>query len=439
MAFINSHNSLTVKTELDIFAVPNTQNSVESGQYITYRPLAPLGNDAPIEFVVSGSSEEYLDLAHTMIYIKAKITKPTQAPLIEKGPRTIHNVGPVNNWMHSMFSQVDVSLNQKCISPPSNCYNYRAYIENLLNYGSEAKSTHLESSFWNKDTAGHMNAEDENTGYKSRRDLASTDTVELFSNIHCDIFNQDKYLLNGVELTIKFIQSKPSFHLMSDRNDPQCTFEILAAELFVRKVKINPSIQIGHAHGLLHSTAKYPITRVDIKQITLPAPIQSKSIDNLYMGHLPKRCIIGMVKNSAFNGNYKSNPFNFEHFNLNYLSLYVDSTPIPSKPFTPNFADGHYMREYNSLFSGCGIHYSDAGNDISHSEYPLGYFLTVFDLTSDLSSSGSHWNIQKNGSLRIEFRFSQAIQESVTVIIFSEFDNLIEIDKNRQVTLDYAS
>jgi hypothetical protein len=339
-----------------------------------------------------------------------------------------------------MFSQVDVSLNQKCISPPSNCYNYRAYIENLLNYGSDAKNTHLQSSFWCKDTAGYMNVSANNAGYTARKSASSDNkTVDLYSNIHCDIFNQDKYLLNGVELTVKFIPAKGAFHLMSDRNDPDYTFEILAAELFVRKVKINPSIQLGHAHGLLQSSAKYPITRVDIKQMTLPSPIISKTIDNIYMGQLPKRCIIGLVKNSAFNGNYKNNPFNFEHFNLNFLSLYVDSTAIPSKPFTPDFEAGQYMREYISLFSGCGIHYSDAGNDISHEEYAKGFFLTVFDLTSDLSSNASHWQIQKNGSLRLELRFNQPLEESITIIIFSEFDNLIEIDKNRQISLDYAS
>lgn len=31
MAFISSHRSMTTKTELDIFATPPTQNSVESG------------------------------------------------------------------------------------------------------------------------------------------------------------------------------------------------------------------------------------------------------------------------------------------------------------------------------------------------------------------------------------------------------------------------
>jgi hypothetical protein len=440
MAFINQHTSFNLKTELDVFALPHSQNSIENGQYTTYRPLAMIGDDAPIEFVIPGSSDEYIDLAHTMLYLQVKLTRHLNLPAAEGEPTFYHNVAPVNNLLHSLFSQVDIRANQKCISPPSNCYNYRAYLENLLNYGFDSKHGHLQSSFWYKDTAGHMNASAENAGHEKRKQLSENGRVmDLFGNIHCDIFNQDKYLLNGVELGIKFIPAKPQMFLMSDQAAPNCTFEIILAELFVRKVKINPTIMLGHAEGLLINSAKYPINRVDIKTFTLPAPIMSKSLDNVYIGTLPKRCIIGLTRNSGFNGSFASNPYEFQNFNLNFLSLYVDSVQIPSKPFTPNYNNGIYMREYCSLYSGTGIHYSDHGLDISHAEFPSGYTLYSFDLTPDLSCNDSSWNLQKNGSLRIELRFAAALEESITVIVFSEFDSLIEIDKNRQITLDYSS
>jgi hypothetical protein len=442
MAFINQHSSFNLKTELDIFALPPTQNSVEFGHYTTCRPLAPLSNNSPIEFVISGTSDEYIDLAHTMIYLQVKITKPENPSPAGGAPaagRNIHNIAPINNWLHAMFSQVDVYLNQKCISPPSNCYNYRSYIENLLNYGKDAKSSHLQSSFWYKDTASHMEVTG-NAGHAKRKELTDGDkTIDLFGNIHCDIFNQDKYLLNGVELAIKFIPANTQFHLMSNIAQPNFSFEFITAELYVRKVKVNPTILLGHAEGLLRSSAKYPITRVDIKQITLPAPIQNKTLDNIYISTLPKRCIIGMVRNSAFNGNYESNPFKFENFDLNYLSVFIDSVQIPSKPFTPDFANGNFIREYNSLFSGSGIHFSDNGNDISKHEYANGFTLFCFDTTPDLSSNNTNWNVQKNGTLRIELRFANPLTESITIIVFSEFDSLIEIDRNRQIILDYSS
>lgn len=443
MSYINSHRSAALKSELDLFAVPPTQSSVEDGSMHCYRPMASLSDTSPIEFVVTGHGDEYIDLAHTALYILVKIipgTKDIEAAASTSTPKRQEPVavGPINNWMHSIFSQVDIYLNQKCITPPSNHYNYRAYIENLLNYGSDAKNSHLRTVLWEKDV-GDFDATvlGVNTGF-DRRSGSTKDSqiVELYGNLHCDIFNQDKFLLNGVELTVRLIKANNAFHLMSEAS---ASIEILDANLFIRKVKINPSILIAHARALSVATAKYPITRVDIKSITISKDIQSKSIDNLYLGQLPKRCILGFVRNEAYSGDFKYNPFNFQHFKHNFLALYIDSVQIPARPLTPDFAKNLYTRSYHTLFSGSGIHFGDTGNEITISEYPNGYCLVAFDLTADLSSHEAHWNIIRSGSLRLEVRFEKPLTETITAIIYSEFDNLIEIDNNRNIIIDYSS
>lgn len=73
MAFINAHRSLTTKTELDIFATPPTQNSIDSGTTLCVRPISSLTDASPIEFLVPGSGDEYIDLAHTTLHLVAKI------------------------------------------------------------------------------------------------------------------------------------------------------------------------------------------------------------------------------------------------------------------------------------------------------------------------------------------------------------------------------
>lgn len=145
------------------------------------------------------------------------------------------------------------------------------------------------------------------------------------------------------------------------------------------------------------------------------------------------------MTNDRLNGEITLNPFKFEHFDFNYLALFIDSVQIPSKPFTPDFGNNLYARNYNTLFSDTGILYSDTGNDISFSEYKNGYCLTVFDLTADMSCHDQHWNIIKSGTLRFEVRFANALQNTITAIVYSEFDNLIEIGENRTISLDYSS
>lgn len=432
MANLDMHKTICTKSELDIFATPPTQNCVESGQMQCYRPISTIDGESPIEFLIPGHGDEYIDLAHTMLHISAKIDNINAANT---------NIAPVNNWLHSLFSQVDIYLNQKCVTPPSNSYNYRAYIENLLNYGSDAKNSHLATNFWYKDTAGFMNntVDDKNSGFQVRKDLSKdSQVIDMFGNLHCDLFNQDKYLINGVEMTVRLQKSKNSFHLMCSE-DTGAKVCIIDAILYVRKIKINPSIIIAHARALSIATAKYPITRVDIKTISIPKDLQSKTIDNLYIGHLPKRCIIGFVQSKAFNGCISLNPFNFEHFNHNFLSLYMDSIQIPSRPLTPDFAKNLYTHSYFSLYSGSGVYFKDIGNTISRNDYPKGFCLTAFDLTPDLAGHESHWSILKSGCLRAEIKFEKPLSSPITAIIFSEFDNVIEIDKTRNVFVDYSS
>ena len=432
MAFINSHRGVTTKSELDIFATPPTQTSIESGSTLCFRPISTLADTAPIEFLVTGSGDEYIDLAHTTLHIIAKVVPDTAVAAGATPP----DIAPVNNWIHSLFSQVDVSLNQKCISPPSNNYAYRAYIENLLNYGDLAKSSHLTAGLWIGDEAGKFD-DRINKGHIKRKELAAGQAeIELYSNLHCDIFNINKFMLNGVDLGIKLIKNKNDFHL---QGQVPCHVEIIEANLFVRKVKINPSILLAHARALSVTPAKYPINRVEIKTLTIGTGIQSKSIDNIFLGQIPKRCIVGMVDSQAFNGTLSKNPFNFRHFNYNYLALYVDSTQIPAKPLTPDFAKNKYIRSFYSLFEGSGIHFSDTGNGISYADYPNGNCLAVFDLTADLSCNESHWNIIKSGTLRAEIRFASALTSTITFIIFAEFDNVIEVDRNRNINIDYSS
>ena len=138
MAFVHRDSIECTKTELDLFTVPTTQTSITKGQWIEYHPLSNITHSGPIEFNVSGSREEYLDLARTQLYVKVKITKPNCAVLDPNA-----QVGPVNLFLHFLFSQVDVSLNERLISPSTNTYPYRAMIETLLNYGEDAKASQL--------------------------------------------------------------------------------------------------------------------------------------------------------------------------------------------------------------------------------------------------------------------------------------------------------
>lgn len=73
---------------------------------------ASISDDAPIEFIVPGIGDEYIDLTHTLMYLKVKIVNQDGSALIAASDR----VGPVNSFLNSLFSKVDVYLYQKLVT-----------------------------------------------------------------------------------------------------------------------------------------------------------------------------------------------------------------------------------------------------------------------------------------------------------------------------------
>jgi hypothetical protein len=145
-----------------------------------------------------------------------------------------------------------------------------------------------------------------------------------------------------------------------------------------------------------------------------------------------------MVTSKAANGNYHNNPFNFQHFNVSEISISSDShTNI--LPLRMNFDRNSYVQAYQNLFEGCGIFFKDAGNNISREMFSKGFAVFPFDLSEDLAGSEDHLSLPRQGNLRITLSFSKPLAENVSLIILSEFDSIIEIDKSRNVILDYAS
>lgn len=437
MSFLHSHTEPCLKSELDLFSLPLTQTALEASKWVFYKPVSSLSDESPIEFCINSQNEDYLDLAHTMLKVNVRLTP--------RNAETDATVAPVNNFLHSVFNQVDVYFNQKLVSPPNNAYPYRAYIETLLNYGPAAKESHLSTNLWVSDVAGEMDelpGSEKNEGLKERQSyLLGGKTVDLLGHLHCDVFNQDKLLLNGVEVRLRLVRSKDAFCLM-DASTTNYTVNITEATLLVRRVKVSPAVLIAHAKTLASTTAKYPITRVEVKSFTMHSGILGDCLENVVLGQLPKRVIIGFVDNKAFNGDRKLNPFNFQNYNINFLSLYVDGTQIPSKPLQPSFTGDspQYVEAYHTLFSGTGLHYMNEGNAINRFQYANGYCLFAFDLTPDLSAHfAGHWNLVKNGTIRIEVRFEKPLTKTINCILYAEFDNVLEIDSARQVIVDFNS
>ena len=172
---------------------------------------------------------------------------------------------------------------------------------------------------------------------------------------------------------------------------------VTAASMLIRKVKISPSVYLAHAKTLETGTAKYPIRCIICKTFTVPTGYLDVSHEKLFSGQLPVRIIIGLVDNRAYNGDRERNPFNFKHYSLTEIGIYLDGQLHGLKPLKLDFAAGRYISAYVGLFTGTNKINRDEGSDISRSDFANGYALFAYDLNPDLGEN-DHVNLSRQGT-----------------------------------------
>ncbi|KAF8790009.1 hypothetical protein HNY73_005097 [Argiope bruennichi] len=426
-------NTVCLKSELDLFSNVPVQLAIDSSAFTEIQLVASLSDTSPIEFFISGNGDQYLDLAHTILHLQIKVVKKNGGNLA-----TTDQVAPINYILNTLFSELSVFLNDRQVSNQVN-FSYRAFLDALLFSSKSAQEAMLTSALFYKDTSGQFNTmglNSTNLGFRERQKLAAeSKALDLIGPLHMDIASQPRLLPNGVDVRIRLLKHKSEFALMS--NSPDCKIVLQSASLFVRKVNVAPSIIIAQEKALEHGSMKLPIRRVDVRTFSLANGLQSITISNAFIGPLPYRIICGFVANDALNGNLAKNPFNFSHYSLSYLSISDGNKMYPAKPYNPDFASDSYARSYLSLFTNLNRYHNFQNININYIEYKNGYALHAIDLTPDFASNESHTSVNESGNISIDLKFKEALSETVSLVVYSEFRNTIEIDRSRSVFIDY--
>ena len=112
-------------------------------------------------------------------------------------------VAPVNNFGHSQFKDVQVSIGGYKVSGNTETYAMRAYLEALLNSDKLTKDTVMMTQGWCKDTAGKFETmSDDNKGFEAREKLIKDGRFHLMFRLHFDLAHQPKFLPGESEINI---------------------------------------------------------------------------------------------------------------------------------------------------------------------------------------------------------------------------------------------
>ncbi|XP_061190540.1 uncharacterized protein F54H12.2-like [Saccostrea echinata] len=417
--------------ELSLFASPTNRVAVEKVYFTEARPISSIGvSDTPIEIVVSGSGAEYIDLKRSRLYVKARILKADVSSLAAN-----EKTGIVNLPLQSMFSQIDVYLNNKLVSFNTNNNPWKAYLKTVLFGGKEELSSQKQSQLFFKDEGnlGDANAYNGgNAGLVLPYGYTQESKVfELEGNLMEDIFDIDKYLINGVDIYIKLFRSSAPF-VMTAQSTPAYRLELLDVVYKVAKVRVDPGVLLNHSKQIESTPVKYTISRNELKMNTIPRGSTEFYWDNIFPQAVPDRIVVGLVDQKAVNGDYTTNRFNFEHFGVTDVGIYVNGESVQGRPLKTDFTTGHYSSAYARLFEASGKWNQDAGLVITRDNFGSGYSLFIF--TIDPCGFGEEYlNLIRRGNTRLELKFKQATTKAANVLVFATFSSLLEVDKSRDI------
>ena len=104
-----------------------------------------------------------------------------------------------------------------------------------------------------------------------------------------DIFNVDKYLLNGVDFDLKLYLTQPSFMLMSDDSSKEYRVIIEKAIFKAMMVDVGSKIESANSKSMEKRITEYFFQKTAVKSCTLA------HLDNVFKGNLPDKMVIAFV------------------------------------------------------------------------------------------------------------------------------------------------
>ena len=154
------------------------------------------------------------------------------------------------------------------------------------------------------------------------------------------------------------------------------------------------------------------------------------SYENLFLGTLPKRLILWCIDNDAYNGEYSIKTHSMPR-TMPLTSWPSTSTDVKCRP-------NHSSQTSRpaSTFEATSTFFPPPVNKhrtkLLRDDFGKGYTFFGFDLTPD-GCDGGRFHLTRKGNLCIEIHFATALEQTMNVVVYGEFEAVPEIDKGRNI------
>ena len=341
----------------NLFDVPEVDYRYEASRDVVFQPA--LTGIQPITFSIP-ASDDYYDLNELRFQVKVHLTHPAdgyqglKASVANSDTNNTRNTYCVNNFGHSIFRDMTLSMNDVLMTEQSNTYHCRAYLETLLNYSREERATKLAPQGWvnQLNVIAEMGATGANSDTPMGTEWSGNAELRAFTNRllsknwhtfiirpHLPPLKTGKCLVPGVQLDFElflnpntvYLMGTPNKGTLNDKKFPAIHNEDIKVALLMRKVTLNASVyvRLQKERQLGKKIVRYPVVRSEIRTLSFDGRTTQWEQDNVFVGRFPDRAIVGLLHSNALNGDLERNPYAFQKFRVTQVRQSLNGEEYP--------------------------------------------------------------------------------------------------------------
>ena len=157
--------------------------------------------------------------------------------------------------------------------------------------------------------------------------------VELMGFLMSDIMGIQGAIVNGVEISIIMISNTDNIRLQSFKNNTYGRIVIDDIYMYVCKRQFSKEVILTHADLMQTTEASYPFKISEVRAYNGNKGNTEVIIENPYESKIPTRFLLGMIDADSYIGNWRKNPLNFQHYDIQRAAFYIDDESIVKPPY----------------------------------------------------------------------------------------------------------
>ena len=324
--------------------------------------------------------------------------------------------------MHSIFSNVEVYINNQQIYNSNGLYAHKSYISNNFKGAiSEYKSVlHCEGYDFAENPDDIQDSLLSDPFFSRRmKMLLRSDGFALYGKLGVDFFTTSELLYPNLKVRIRLIRARPNFYMISD--NPNVSLGFVYCTLYTRRIGLKEDYQMKRMDMLAYAPVEYNCMETLAKTFIIPSSQNQFIQENIFNNAPIRRIAIAMNTNSAFTGSFSENPFWYQQFDLRQIRI------LKGGQLIVDYDTSNNCRLYVTTMKA--MNFQDDIPSIPIDNFQDHYVL-VFDLTSmQDATEHCHYPELVGEPLRLELNFNTALEHVTEVIVLGERMSSVAVDK----------